>query len=73
MTPNYAGIDIYTHPLIPKDKVLLMGGVINVHPTTMLRMRYPRSPVWSTRTLGHRELERERRIRSKKSRGRPAT
>lgn len=51
------------HSYIPKNKILDVEGQLYCHPVTYLRIMYPESPVWSTRTAGHRELERERRLR----------
>lgn len=51
------------HPWIPRGRVFLIGEQLYVNTIDNLHMTYPNSPVWSERTVGHRELERDRRLR----------
>lgn len=66
MTLSYSGVSVVEDPLIERGAVYKMrDGSLLIHPMTMLRVRFPNSPVWCERTLGHREQERERRLRRK--------
>jgi hypothetical protein len=62
-TLSYAGIPIVTSRLVPRGSIIAIGGAVTMHPVEWLRVQYPYSPVWCTRTLGHREMERDRRLR----------
>lgn len=67
------GVPIISNPIVPRGEFFLLGDIdepiyasrderrILVHPTTHLRLTYPRSPLWSTKTLGHREAARDHR------------
>lgn len=71
MTECLYGIPVHTSPYCSKDKVFIIHSNwqedMVIHPTTLLRMQYPRSPVWSTRTLGHREAARSKRLRDRQA------
>lgn len=50
--------------LIPRDAVYVIEGKRYVHPSMMMRIQNGgRVPLWSQRTLGDRELQRDRRRR----------
>lgn len=55
------GIPVVQSSLVPNDKVYMLSGKVMVHPLMYLRLRNPYSPIWCTRTLGNREMERDRR------------
>lgn len=46
---------------VPRDQILTILGTIAMHPLTYMQVRYPHSPIWTTRTLGHAEMRRDQR------------
>lgn len=60
---DYSPLILAEDPRVPRDQMIFLEdrGVVCAHPVTYLQIVYPMSPVWSERTLGHRELERDRR------------
>lgn len=75
MSVDFAGIEIVASPLVPPGlvapveetflvspgTVYQLGGRLLMHPVDLLRVRHPRSPLWSTRSLGYCEAARDRR------------
>lgn len=59
--PTIGGFSLSESRLVPRDSILIAGQHIVVHPVMALRLMYPKSPVWCERTLGNRELQRDRR------------
>jgi hypothetical protein len=62
-TLNYAGIPIVTSRLVEPGKMMLFNGRVVMRPVDWLYVLHPYSPVWCARTLGHREMDRDRRLR----------
>jgi hypothetical protein len=47
---------------VPRGTVVAVAGRACIHPSDLMRMRNRgRTPLWSGRTLGERELQRDRR------------
>jgi hypothetical protein len=61
------GLPIIMDDQVPRNMIIVRNNgymkpiEIRIHPVRWLHLRYPHSPVWSKRTLGHREMERDRR------------
>lgn len=69
---TYMGFPLVVNRLVPPGEAILVGvglpkykrmgeECVVVHPLTFLRIKFRRFPMWSNKTLGHREADIDRR------------
>lgn len=60
------GIPIHESWEVPRDKIVLVNGTVSLHPSSVMAIKFGRTPLWTRHMSGVIEAERDQRRRQKR-------